>query len=214
MTRAPVPGETKTRLQAAIGRENASKLAESFFLDCLERVSRLPQFHPMVLVAGDLEHALFSELSVPRSAQVGVDLGARIEHALITGLQKHHSAVVIGSDSPSLPIAYLARAHDLLQQPAGRKHAVLGPAADGGFYLIGATSWKRGTLHDVGWSEPTTCAQTLRALKNAGFETSFLPPWYDVDDPAALSLLRAHLARRPKAAPKTASLLKSSLFSW
>lgn len=212
MTRAPVPGETKTRLEPAIGPEKAALLAAAFIEDTVAKVRAIPTLEPILLVAGDIAHAALASLECEKECQRGRDLGARIEHAMETALACAPQALVIGCDSPTLPARYLERAGQRLARNGAQnsRTAVLGPAADGGFYLLGSRSWTEGLLHAVPWSRQTTYAHTNEVLNANGYHVTQLPPWYDVDTPTELALLRAHLLRRPKSAPKTAACL----FSW
>ena len=119
--------------------------------------------------------------------------------ALGAALERRDAAVVVGIDAPTLPIAHLAAAIDALRS----NDVTLAPSADGGYHAIGA----RGpiTLEGIRWSCRHTLADTLRALGER--TVRLLPLWYDVDEPADLRLLAAHLALAPRAAPRTLEAL-------
>lgn len=112
--------------------------------------------------------------------QQGADLGARMSHAFATTFaQGAREAVLVGSDIPDLPASYLDQAFAALQEG----DAVLGPAADGGFYLLGCrkAAFSPGLLDGVSWSTPRTFQDTTRALSHRGLSWTTLPEWYDID---------------------------------
>jgi hypothetical protein len=204
--RAPLPGVAKTRLAPALGPDGAATLYAAFIDDTLATCVRVAEVSPSVWVAGDPDEPSVAGRcgTLPRSRQAEGDLGARMGATLDEQIQSHRAGIVIGSDSPTLPAAYLGRAAALLAAGAA---VVLGPSADGGYYLVGACGCVPPILDGVRWSSPHTLADTVRACRNARIEPRFLPPWYDVDTPEDLRLLRAHLAVRPRAAPATARSL-------
>ncbi|MEO6726584.1 MAG: DUF2064 domain-containing protein, partial [Blastocatellia bacterium] len=91
------------------------------------------------------------------------------------------------SDSPTLPTAWLARAARALTAPGDR--VVLGPAADGGYYLIGLKQAHRHLFTDVAWSTARVLEQTMQRAAEISLEVELLPTWYDVDDAASLAEL-------------------------
>jgi len=198
--RSPVPGQTKTRLIPALGAEGAARLHAAFLRDVIARAARLA---PVTLfVAGPLDHPSFEAIlgdpdlaSVQRKAQVGVDLGERMAHALRSLRAHADSAYLIGSDAPTFPEHLLRR---VMTDPVER---VLTPTADGGYALVGGRA--RWRFEGVRWSTTTTLAETIE--RNA--DVTLTEPWYDVDRPADLDLLRLHLTLDPAAAPATAAAL-------
>jgi hypothetical protein len=127
-------------------------------------------------------------------AQRGRDLGARLRGALRELTRQGYARVVfIGSDSPTLPRAYLQRAFASL----ARADAVLGPARDGGYTLIGlrAVPGAEEVFRGIAWGTARAFRQTLARLRRAKRRTVILPVWYDVDVPADLRRLRRELAR-------------------
>ena len=104
--------------------------------------------------------------------------------------------VLIGTDSPTLPAAIVRRGFARL----ARADCVLGPATDGGYYLIGAREpLPRSLFASMPWSSGTVGAETLRRARDAGLRVALLPTWYDVDDEAGLARLAADraLSRAP-----------------
>ena len=98
-------------------------------------------------------------------------------------------AVIVGSDSPDLPIPFIKRAFLKLKH----KDVVLGPCADGGYYLIGAKRTHAALFEDIRWGESSVLEETLKKIGSERLTLSMLPLWYDIDDVHTLSLLRAIL---------------------
>jgi hypothetical protein len=103
----------------------------------------------------------------------------------------HASAVVLNSDSPTLPTSLLVRTAEILAQPGDR--AVLGPSTDGGYYLLGIKAPHRRLFDDIDWSTERVAGQTLERAREIGLSIHVLPAWYDVDDAGALRQLHAEL---------------------
>jgi rSAM/selenodomain-associated transferase 1 len=194
--RAPLPGHTKTRLIPSLGADGAAALYRCFLLDTLAQAARAPA--QPVIAAAAADHvpalrALAAEagLEAEVTIQSDGDLGARMCHAFQEAFARGHSrAVIVGSDSPSLPPARVAEA---LAQSAARD-LVLGPSFDGGYYLIGLRAAPPRLFAGIAWSQPTVLLETLRRACELGLSVSLLDPWYDVDTPEDLARLRTHLA--------------------
>jgi hypothetical protein len=105
----------------------------------------------------------------------------------------HRSAVVLNSDSPTLPTAFLIETAEALAQPGDR--AVLGPSNDGGYYLLGLKAPHRRLFEDVAWSTERVAEQTLERAGEIGLEVYRLPVWYDVDDVESLRRLQNEISR-------------------
>ena len=98
---------------------------------------------------------------------------------------------LVNADSPTLPTALLVETVRLLAQPGDR--VVLGPAADGGYYLIGLNHLHACLFRDIAWSTASVFAQTIARAGEIGLEVAALGEWYDVDDRASLALLGREL---------------------
>ena len=98
---------------------------------------------------------------------------------------------LLNSDSPTLPTGYLVAAATALAAPGDR--VVLGPATDGGYYLIGIKQPHRRLFQDVEWSTERVLRQTLARADELALPVVLLPSWYDVDDEAALRQLIGEL---------------------
>jgi uncharacterized protein len=126
-----------------------------------------------------------------------------LEKVLRLALKRKPIVLAIGADSPDLPAAYLENA----RQALATADAVLGPSADGGFYLIGLKDCPVGVLEGIQWSHSTTLAATVHKLEQFGMKTVLINPWFDIDSHQDLERLRRQLANDPAAAPRTAELL-------
>jgi hypothetical protein len=194
----PVPGQVKTRLQPALGREGAAALARAFLDDTCAALRDLPWASPVLATTGPLDGAPF-----PIWPQGEGDLGARLERVLARALREAPFAIAVGTDSPGLPPRLLDDARTALADA----DAVIGPSADGGFYLLGLRRCPEGLLRDLPWSRADTCIRTLARLRERGFRVAALDPWFDVDRPGDLATLRGLLATGTITAPATARLL-------
>jgi len=140
--------------------------------------------------------------------------GRCLLHAIQAMLDKgHEAAVVLNSDSPTLPTALLTRTAAALARDGDR--VVLGPADDGGYYLLGMKQAHAHLFADIAWSADTVAESTRNRAAALGLEVLELPVWYDVDDEAALRrLLRDTVAPepvgglQPYAAPVTVAALE------
>lgn len=207
--KAPRPGAVKTRLAASIGAEAAAQLARAFLADTWQRVNGLGWAAPKLAVPAGT-HADFGLHPRPELWLQGEgDLDRKLDTVLTRALATFPSALALGADSPSLPLAYLEKARTEL----ATADAVLGPAEDGGFYLLGVKRWKARLLERVAWSTAAACQQTLSALVGAGLRVRVLSPWFDVDTAADLERLRTALGDDPAAAPHTARLLSNAATS-
>jgi hypothetical protein len=199
----PVPGCVKTRLAADWGNKRAAELYECFVRDLLDKFAavgdrRIIGFAPNTDEAQQWFDAA-SRSSTDHEAwslwpQPELDFGGRMAAYFEAWNEStYHRTILIGSDSPSLPVDYLEQAWQLLEI----NDCVIGPATDGGYYLIGL----RGSVADFGapfreieWSTAGVLAQTIQMLKQHDLSLGLLPPWYDVDSAEAVVALTGHLA--------------------
>jgi uncharacterized protein len=202
MTKHPAPGRVKTRLAAALGPERAAALYEAFVLDLAERLA--PLGWPVTWAYWPREAPFASILPGARCrAQEGRDLGERMSHAIAVELADGAgSVVVIGADAPHLDTSLLGEAAERLADDAD---LVLGPADDGGYYLIGLRASTPAVFTGVAWGTSRVLAETL--ARAGGLRTRLLEPCFDVDTPADLARLSGILARGDVGLPRTAALL-------
>lgn len=197
----PIPGSVKTRLIPELGPERAAELAEAFLEDTVAMVRTLPWAECIIAATKTFARPYFKPEEVWLQSEG--DLGDRLEKVLRLALKRKPIVLAIGADSPGLPAAYLQTARDALKNA----DAVLGPSADGGFYLIGLNDCPVGVLEGIQWSHSTTLAATTHKLEQFGMKTVLINPWFDIDSHEDLERLRRLLANDPAAAPKTAELL-------
>ena len=192
MAKVPIAGAVKTRLCPPLQPDEAAELARCFLEDRVEQLGAVPVGDRLVAFTPP-EHALAVRALVPPDVRIvpqqGVDLGARM-NGLLTDLlaEGYAGALVVGTDTPTLPTAYLVEAAAVLREAAA--DVVLGPSEDGGYYLIGLTAPAPELFVDMAWSTATVCEETLRRARAAGRRVSVLPTWFDIDRIADLARLR------------------------
>lgn len=200
----PVAGEVKTRLGRTLGGEAAAQLAAAFFADTWAQVRALPWARP-VLATTRAGEGLVREPEAEVWPQGEGGLGERLERVLRRALERSPWAMAVGADTPGLPGHLLEGARERL---AAGADAVLGPAEDGGFYLLALRRCPPGLLAEgLPWSAADTCERTRERLEARGLRTELLAPWFDVDTEADLGRLAALLARGEVRAPATGEVL-------
>jgi len=188
----PVEGQVKTRLSPFLDGPTILSLYRHFLRDSIEKICAVPDADRFIGVASDPQTGYFDEVSREHSirlfVQKGDHLGARMRQALADRFQEgYERVVIIGADSPTLPIAYITQA---LQS---EKNVVIGPSTDGGYYLIGMRGTVTEIFDRVPWGTGDVLAETLKVLKGQPAEAELLPVWYDVDLPEDLRFLKTHL---------------------
>ena len=197
VAKQPFPGQTKTRLCPPLSHSQAAELYECFLRDTLDVMRQVRDVHCVIGFLPEDAHDYFRQLapSMKLTCQVGASLGERLDHllteVLVNGLQR---AVVMDSDSPTLPAEYISQAFDLLTDA----DVVIGPTRDGGYYLIGMKQPQPHLLRDVQMSTPHVLADTLKLAKATGLAVSLLPTWYDVDTIDDLYQLDEEISRSSK----------------
>ena len=179
----PQPGQVKSRLAKDFDSDFAAGLSKAFALDILECAMKgnwqlRIYFYPpgketeiKKLFSNDYEYR----------PQRGADLGARMKNAFADCFSEgFKSVVLIGSDFPDLPLKIIEDAFALLDSPSD---TVVGPAADGGYYLIGlkAETFLPDIFSELLWSTSSVFAETVKILQACGKRTEILPEWQDVD---------------------------------
>lgn len=184
VAKAPVPGYAKTRLAAAIGNERAAEFAAASLADTLDAVAGTPVVARTVALTGDLERAsgaaeLRSRLAdFTVIAQRGDGFAERLAHAHHDAGALGYPVLQIGMDTPQVSAQLLAECADALLGT----QAVLGPAADGGWWALGLQDVSvADCLRSVPMSRADTGAETLRALRDVGVDVQLLPTLADVD---------------------------------
>jgi rSAM/selenodomain-associated transferase 1 len=199
VAKKPEAGQTKTRLSPPLSGRQAAELYHSFLLDTLELMQQVEIAQPILAYTPDEAKPFFQEIApagfefVP---QVGADLGERLHnvlsHCLLTG---YRQAVVMDSDSPTLPVGVLRQAFRELDDPG--VDVVLGPCEDGGYYLIGLKAPCAALFQEIPMSTPRVAAETLQRALAQGLHVAQLPRWYDVDLYADVERLYEELRSLP-----------------
>ncbi len=203
MAKAPVPGRAKTRLVPPLDAAEAAGLAAAFIADTTANIraaglAAYAAYAPAgdeALLAGACAagtRLLLADGSLGEAPGVA-GFGRALLHAA-RGLfaEGHDGACLLSADSPTVPTRFLAEAARLLAAPGDR--AVLGPAADGGYWLLGMRAAHARLFADIAWSTDTVAEATRARAREIGLELVELPLWYDVDDAASLARLKRELA--------------------
>ena len=214
--KVPIPGHVKTRLIQAFGATMAALLAECFLKDLLSRLcnselihsSRLYihywPLHEEMRLRQILNEVPLNNTSVVITPQYGSHLGERLEHAL--QLTRHMNTLLIGTDSPDLPLEEMSRALESTRR--GESYIVR--VKDGGYALLALPmNSPKGIFEDVLWSSETTCIQQTRRIECLGLTVRQSDTvWSDVDYPDDLLFLYRRLSQSPHIAPRTYQLIK------
>lgn len=218
MAKAPSLGDPKTRLQPPLTAFEARSLAAAFVQDT---VATATQSGATVFVAcapaeGVAEIAALTGLPRERIfAQQGEGLSARcasaFRHLFRAGAQ---AAILMGADTPHLPVANLQQAVQALGPSDLPRRLVLGPSEDGGYYLIGLRQEAAGALpallDGMSWSTPTVFSETAERAAAEGLDLIRLPLCYDIDLPSDLIRMQTELSCSAVAAraPRTCAALR------
>jgi rSAM/selenodomain-associated transferase 1 len=202
MAKAPQPGRSKTRLVPALTAEQAARLSAAFLRDVTENIGEAAtKFSIAGYIAyapAGLENLFAGHLAAGTSLVLADGLpdmpgnvlgfGRCLLHAIDSLLARGHgSACVLNSDSPTLPTALLEHTARMLAAPGDR--AVIGPADDGGYYLLGMKKSHAHLFADIAWSTDSVARETAARAAEIGLELITLPRWYDVDDATSLARL-------------------------
>ncbi len=212
MARYPTPGTTKTRLARTLGDEATLKLYQAFLTDLASHFARSDYALHWTYTPAEVDYSAFIAALIPdlahhtRSfAQQGADLGARLLHAFQwTRQQGYASTIVIGSDAPHLTRDLVAQAREGLREA----DVVLGPADDGGYYLI-AMREPHDVFTGIPMSTSVVAAQTVARASQLGLSVRLLPPLFDIDEYADLLRLAELLCEDSTLAPATAAQIAS-----
>ena len=226
-TKAPRAGEVKTRLGKEIGMQEAAELHGCFVRLTARRLERfaallnadaaLPSCRLTLERADATYHEQLDEeiLRSKRASwrahtQRGASLGDRLAAALKAlpeaGGALDEGVLIVGSDSPTLPLELLSQAERALSH----HDVVIGPSFDGGYYLIAVRLGSRASrarvearllFEAIAWSTPEVLSQTLGRCQALGLRAHLLPFWYDVDTIEDLRLMSAHLRQYLVASP-------------
>ena len=194
----PVPNHVKTRLIPEFSAVQAASLYSAFLKDWCNALKNLSDIELVIAYTppesqSEIERVIGGNvIYIP---QVGNDLGERLTSAAEWAAERGYlKVIIVGSDSPSLPISYISDALSGLDS----RDVVIGPSIDGGYYLIGlnmnSISKSVTTIFNgITWSSPQVLQQTFDRIQSIEASLKLLPPWYDVDTPQDLAFLHTHL---------------------
>lgn len=199
MAKAPVPGQVKTRLAPPLAYDLAAALSAAFLRDITENIvlaARCTKMQGYVAYAPAGSEALFDGMLAEGIRLVLAD-GAGVDAPRVRGFgrcllhaaqslfaQGHVGVCLLNSDSPNLPTSLLSKAAATLVEHGDR--IVLGPAEDGGYYVLGIKAPHLHLFEDIAWSTCGVAEQTCERARAIGLPVVELDPWYDVDDAPAL----------------------------
>lgn len=196
--KAPHPGRTKTRLAATIGSQAAAAIAGCFLRDLSGSIEAVParigrKGYGVYAPAGteaELRALLppSFDLLLQADAAFGDVLLGAATRLLAAG---HDCVLLVNGDSPTLPPSILADAIERLRDPGDR--VVLGPASDGGYYLIGLKHAHARLFADIPWGTDAVARLTRERAAEIGVDALLLREWYDVDDAASFACLLEEL---------------------
>jgi len=218
-TRYPEAGTTKTRMIPELGAAGAAELQRQMTEHIRSRVENLRKLHPLAVEiryegGGEKQMAkwLGSEFSYCRQGRgdIGQRMGRALKDAFLRG---YETVVIIGSDIPDITTNIMQKAFAALNQ----KDLVLGPAADGGYYLIGVhrktfRHWDPRLFNDIDWGTARVLPQTLGIARKLGLSYELLDTLRDVDRPEDLSVwYQAAGVKPPSTAAKLISVIIPTL---
>lgn len=190
----PQPGIVKTRLAQETSPAWAARVYEAFLLDLLDRLRCEDGFKRVLAFAPAEAIDYFQETAgsgFELIAQAAGDLGQRMTTFFQQQFHGGAEAVVlIGADSPTLSFSLIEDAFAALSDA----DLVLGPATDGGYYLIGCARQAPAVFDEIDWGSHRVLEQTIAHVTRQRLRLALLPPWYDVDTLADWHFLRGHVA--------------------
>jgi rSAM/selenodomain-associated transferase 1 len=188
--KAPIPGTVKTRLLSVLNPCEAADLYRKLARRMLDCAIDSSLADVELWCFPDVSHTLFQQYEdrgVPLFQQQGTDLGERMYQAALHSLAQEgvSKVLIIGADCPTLDEHYLETALSKLDD----HDAVLGPAEDGGYGLIGLRKADPAVFSDITWSTSEVCADTCKKMNKLNYNWSLLPLIWDVDRPEDLTRL-------------------------
>ncbi len=195
----PVPNQVKTRLIPTLSPGQAATLYTAFLTDWCEALAKLSDVDLVIAYTpaeaeSDLRALIGDDaIYIP---QIGAGLGERLTSATQWAAEQGYTKILlVGSDSPTLPISYISEALTLLDS----RDIAIGPSTDGGYYLIGFSAANVATIapfvfEEIAWSTADVFQQTMTRIHSAKTTVGLLPPWYDIDTAEDLKFLHAHIS--------------------
>jgi len=185
--KAPIPGTVKTRLQPTVSQEDAATLQTYFIQHTLKLATAVKTVDLELRCAPDCSHPFFQQCArqfdITMKPQKGKDLGERMANALQEALVNYQQVIVIGTDCPELTQEYLMKAFARLNQGA---MAVIGPASDGGYVLLGLRRYAAALFTNINWGSNQVLFETRQKLQQLGWQCDELNTLRDIDTPVDL----------------------------
>ncbi len=185
--RAPEPGRVKTRLIPILGAEAAAQLYQQLLISTVERVASASVAPIICYCAPDEGHPLFEKLAsqwdMELKQQHGVDLGERMAHAVAVTLESSDATILIGGDCPQLNAIHLQQALRWLNRGSD---AVIGPAEDGGYFMLGLRRYNNRLFEDIAWGSSEVLELTRKRLRELSWSWRELETLWDLDLPQDL----------------------------
>jgi rSAM/selenodomain-associated transferase 1 len=187
LARAPQPGAVKTRMQPVLSPQRAAELHAAMVSYICER---LASWAPLQLwIHGDEAAPVFEECLAAGAGglyhQQGEDLGARMAFIAEAALAEYRKVLLVGSDAPAIDPAYLSQAAQALDEV----DVVFGPALDGGYVLLGLSSFVPGLFENIPWGSGEVLRRSIEVVEACGVGFSLLEPLPDIDRPEDLRYL-------------------------
>lgn len=192
-SRYPRLGKVKTRLESNLTTKYCLELHTALLLDTLDRLSSLDAACHLFISDSSEDELLHlaQKFHFPKTIQLhcqkGTNLGERMWNAYQEISNVSSVAVFFGTDTPNLPLEYIRKVFKKLD----KNQVIIGPAEDGGYYLIALSEDRRELFQDIDWGTSTVLTQTCSKLSS--HEYSLLPPWYDIDNIQDLERLKNDL---------------------
>lgn len=193
----PSPGRVKTRLIPVIGATAAAELYEKLLYQTLMKSSKLQDIKKFLCCDTENSdesrcHKFADQFGFSFHTQSGEGIGERMYHALNDVSQENDQVILIGTDCPGYSVAYLKKAFELLDT----YDAIIGPASDGGYVLIGMKKTQFDLFHDIPWSTNKVLAATRERLKSLGWQWTELETLNDIDEPSDLAHVQQLLNKK------------------
>lgn len=195
--KAPQENCVKTRLVPPLTPAQATELYRCFLRDTYANVNQLQNASTIVAYTPAGTEHLFTELlpGCQLLLQEGEGFGPRLFGCFQSLFaQGYQSICVMDTDSPTLPHEVVARGFQALE--SARDTVVLGPSADGGYYLIGLNAPHPALFENISWSTSRVLAETVAQAQALGLQIERLPQWYDIDTEAELRILQRELEQQ------------------
>jgi len=198
LTKFPEPGQSKTRLVPPLSFAEAAELAHALLLDQLKNLAAFSAAQ-LFIAFTPADKAIFFQGLLPRQnscfPQQGETLGDRMRHAFEVLLDEGFKRVLlIGGDLPAVPLKTLTDAFATLENDS---EIVLGPASDGGYYLLGMNRRIPEIFERMAWSRPDVLSVTIARLVSLNRKFKLISPWYDIDTLDDLRRLNSDCAAAP-----------------